>query len=172
MNLKIEYLPISEIKPYARNAKQHPQEQVEQIKRSIEEFGFNDPLALWHGEIVEGHGRYLAALELGLDTLPVIKLDNLTDEQRKAYALVHNKLTMNSGFDIDLLEIELEDITDINMQDFGFSFDDDNESENERREAKYTESISIVIDCESDEEAETIYERLTEEGYKCRISTL
>lgn len=172
MNLKIEYLPISEITPYARNAKQHPQEQVEQIKRSIEEFGFNDPLALWHGEIVEGHGRYLAALELGLDTLPVIKLDNLTDEQRKAYALVHNKLTMNSGFDLDLLEIELEDITDINMQDFGFSFDDDNESENERREAKYTESISIIIDCESDEEAETIYERLTEEGYKCRISTL
>ena len=79
---------------------------------------------------------------------------------------------MNSGFDLDMLEIELEDITDINMEDFGFSFDEDNEIENERREAKYTESISIVIDCESDEEAETIYEHLTEEGYKCRISTL
>lgn len=119
MNLKIEYLPIGEIKPYARNAKQHPQEQVEQIKRSIEEFGFNDPLALWHGEIVEGHGRYLAALELELDTLPVIKLDELTDEQRRAYALVHNKLTMNSGFDFDLLDIELGDI-DLDMSAFGF----------------------------------------------------
>ena len=82
MNLSIEYVPISEITPYERNAKLHPEEQIEQIKRSIEEFGFNDPIAVWHGEIVEGHGRLMAARELELDTLPVIKLDELTDEQR------------------------------------------------------------------------------------------
>ena len=123
MELKIEYIPISQIKPYERNAKLHPATQIKQIVRSIEEFGFRDPIGIYHGEIVEGHGRYFAALELGMDTVPVIRLDDMTDEQRKAYALVHNKLTMNSDFNIDLLEIELGDITDIDMTEFGFDLD-------------------------------------------------
>ena len=108
--LAIEYVPISTIKPYAGNAKRHPAEQVEQIKKSIEEFGFNDPIATWNGEIVEGHGRFIAASEMGLDTVPVIRLDGLTDAQRTAYTLVHNKLTLNSGFDPDLLSLELLEI--------------------------------------------------------------
>lgn len=120
MELKIEYVPIEDIKPYAGNAKTHPAEQIEQIKRSIEKFGFRDPVATWHGEIVEGHGRIIAASELGIDTVPVIRLDDLTDEQRRAYSLIHNRLTMNSPFDIDLLNIELEGIENIDMTDFGF----------------------------------------------------
>lgn len=118
----IEYVDIDSITPYARNAKLHPREQIEQIKKSIEEFGFNDPLAIWHGEIVEGHGRLMAAKELGYEKLPVIRLDNLTDEQRRAYALVHNKLTMNSDFDMEVLSLELGDI-DLDMGDFGFALD-------------------------------------------------
>jgi len=124
MNLKIEYIPIGEIKPYQRNAKIHTEEQVEQIKKSIEEFGFNDPLAIWNGEIVEGHGRYLAAKELGLETLPVIRLDDLTDEQRRAYGIVHNQLTMNTGFDVDLLGLELDSL-DMDLSDFGLGELDD-----------------------------------------------
>lgn len=120
MKLKVEYLPIGSIKPYAGNAKLHPAEQVEQIKRSIEEFGFNDPVATWNGEIVEGHGRVLAAKELGIDKLPVIKLDGLTDEQRRGYILAHNKLTMNSGFDPELLAVELENLPELDMEQFGF----------------------------------------------------
>ena len=123
--LAIEYVPISTIKPYAGNAKRHPAEQVEQIKKSIEEFGFNDPIATWNGEIVEGHGRFIAASEMGLDTVPVIRLDGLTDAQRKAYTLVHNKLTLNSGFDPDLLSLELLEIEqDIDMSEYGFDADD------------------------------------------------
>lgn len=120
-DLKIEYVKLSEIKPYKGNAKTHPKEQVEQIKKSIQELGFNDPIGIWHDEIVEGHGRYMAAQELGLDTVPVIRLDGLTDEQRRAYTLIHNKLTMNSDFDFDILSSELDDILDIDMSDFGFS---------------------------------------------------
>lgn len=121
MKLKVEYLPIGDLKTYANNAKRHPEEQVEQIKKSIQEFGFNDPIALWrNNEIIEGHGRLYAAMELGLDAVPVIRLDDLTDEQRRAYALVHNKLTMNSGFDIDMLSLELGDIQSIDMDGFGF----------------------------------------------------
>ena len=125
MKLKVEYLPIEQIKPYEGNAKLHPAEQVEQIKQSITEFGFLDPIAVWQdGKIIEGHGRLIAAHELGIKQIPVIRLDSLTDEQRRAYTLVHNKLTMNSGFDADLLGIELDAIEEIDMERFGFDASD------------------------------------------------
>ena len=120
--LKIEYLPIDMLKPYDRNAKEHPREQIEQIKESIRQFGMNDPVGIWGDEclIVEGHGRLLALREMGETEVPTIRLDHMTDEQRRAYTLVHNKTTMNSGFDMELLHSELEDL-DIDMGDFGFS---------------------------------------------------
>lgn len=123
MALKIEYLDKNDLKPYANNAKIHTAEQIEQIKKSIREFGFNDPVAVWHdNEIVEGHGRLLAAMEMDeVQTIPVIRLDGLTDEQRKAYAIAHNKLTMNTDFDLDLLSLELDSIGDLDMTDFGFN---------------------------------------------------
>lgn len=124
MELKIEYVPIEDIKPYAGNAKTHPAEQIEQIKRSIEQFGFNDPIAVWKGEVCEGHGRLIAATEMGIDAVPIIRLDNLTDEQRRAYGLVHNKLTMNSGFNFDLLQMELENIS-FDMSEFDFDIQED-----------------------------------------------
>ena len=119
--LKIEYVPLESIAPYAGNAKLHPQEQIEQIKKSIELMGFDDPIAIWkNGEIIEGHGRYEAAKQLGMDTVPIIRLDDLTDDQRRAYALIHNKLTMNSGFDMETLEIELAEIQEVDMEVFSF----------------------------------------------------
>lgn len=118
--LKIEYVKTAELKPYGNNAKLHPAEQVEQIKKSIQEFGFNDPIAVWKdNEIIEGHGRLIAADELGITNVPVIRLDNLSDEERRAYMLVHNQLTMNSGFDKELLEIELNGLN-VDMAAFGF----------------------------------------------------
>ena len=120
--LKIEYLPKKDLKTYVNNAKTHTAEQVEQIKKSINEFGFNDPIAIWgDNTIIEGHGRLLAVMEMSdIETVPVIRLDGLTDEQRKAYTLVHNKLTMNTDFDLDILNFELEDIANIDMSEFGF----------------------------------------------------
>ena len=121
MKLKVEYLPIDEIKPYENNAKIHTPEQIEQIKASIQQFGMNDPIGIWSKEniIVEGHGRLLACQELGYKEIPVIRLDDLTDEQRRAYTLIHNQTTMNTGFDLDILNQELADIN-IDMQEFGF----------------------------------------------------
>lgn len=124
MQLKIEYLNKEELKPYANNAKIHTAEQVEQIKNSIKEFGFNDPIAIWHdNEIIEGHGRLLAVMEMPeIEKVPVIRLDGLTDKQRKAYTIAHNKLTNNTGFDNDILGIELKDIiNEIDMTELGFS---------------------------------------------------
>ena len=118
--LKIEYVSIDSIKPYENNAKLHPQEQIEQIKKSIKQFGMDDPIGIWKDEIVEGHGRLIACKELGMTEVPIIRLDHLNDSERKAYTLAHNKLTMNSDFDIDILNSELDSILDIDMEDFGF----------------------------------------------------
>lgn len=122
--LKIEMLPIEELHEYERNAKLHPQEQIDQIARSMEEFGFNDPIAIdENNTIIEGHGRLLALRQLGETHVPVIRLKHLTEEQKKAYILVHNQLTLNTGFDEELLASELESIVDIDMGDFGFDLD-------------------------------------------------
>ena len=124
MKLKVEYIPINDIKPYENNAKIHTDEQIEQIKRSIEEFGMNDPIGIWGKDniIIEGHGRLMALQELGWTEVPVIRLDDLTDEQRKAYTLIHNQTTMNTGFDLDILNEELENI-EIDMSEFGFDIE-------------------------------------------------
>ena len=120
----VDMIPIGSIHPYERNAKKHPQEQIDQIINSIKAFGMNDPIGVWGKDniIVEGHGRYLALCQMGENgKIPVIHLDNLTEEQRKAYALTHNKLTMNTDFDFDTLEDELNDLYDFfDMADFGF----------------------------------------------------
>ena len=131
MELKIEYVDINSIKPYKNNAKLHPKEQIQQIKKSIEQFGMDDPIGIWQDEIVEGHGRLIACKELGMTEVPIIRLDHLTDEERKAYTLAHNKLTMNSDFDLDILNDELLNFDTIDMTDFGFDLDFDIEEEQE-----------------------------------------
>lgn len=119
--MKIEKIDIKKLIPYENNAKLHDKTHIEQIKASIEKFGNNDPIACDENNvIIEGHGRLIALKELGYKECDVIKLTHLTDEQKKAYILAHNKLTMNTGFDITLLQLELDSITNIDMANFGF----------------------------------------------------
>lgn len=122
--LRIEYLPVDALKPYERNARKHAEADVEAIMRSIEEFGFDDPIGIWGEEniIVEGHGRLEAAKQLAMETVPVIRLDHLTDEQRRAYALTHNKSAELSSWDFGVLDDELADLEAFfDMTDFGFA---------------------------------------------------
>ena len=135
--MQIETVDITKLTPYEKNAKLHPRDQIEQIKKSIEMYGNNDPIAVW-GEkniIVEGHGRYTALRELGYKTADIIRLDHLTDEQRREYMLVHNQTTMNSGWDIDLLAGELEGL-DFDGFDFGFDLDDLDLGDGDRKEVQ------------------------------------
>lgn len=124
--MKIEKISIDAIKPYENNAKLHPPEQIEQIKKSIQEFGNNDPIAIDENSvIIEGHGRYEALKQLGFDEIEIIRLSHLNEQQKKAYILAHNKLTMNTGFDFDVLNLELDNILNFDMTDFGFEFADE-----------------------------------------------
>ena len=121
MELNIEYLPVEALRPYDRNARKHAKKDIDAIVASIKEFGFDDPIGIWgDGLIVEGHGRLLAAKQLGMTSVPCIRLDHLTDEQRRAYALAHNKTAELSEWDLPVLDEELAGISDIDMTAFGF----------------------------------------------------
>ena len=120
--MEIVTLNLADLTPYEQNARHHEQEDLEAIKASILEFGFNDPVGIWGDKniIVEGHGRVLAAEQLGMIAVPCIRLDHLTDEQRRAYALAHNKTAELSRWDFSILDKELEQIQAIDMEAFGF----------------------------------------------------
>lgn len=148
--LQIEYVGIESVIPYEKNAKKHPNEQIEQIKKSINDFGMNDPIAVCKNTIVEGHGRLIACKELGYTEVPIIRLDHLSEEQRKAYTLTHNKLCMNSDFDIDILNEELQSILDIDMISFGFDDFTSNipeENEYKEKELKKNDKKMHVCPC-------------------------
>lgn len=86
------------------------------------EFGNNDPITIDEkGVIIEDHGRYIALKELGYKQIEVIKLGHLSDEQKRAYALIHNKITIDTGFNLEILETQLSEIVEIDMNDFNFS---------------------------------------------------
>ena len=108
--LQIVYLSPHDLTPYERNARKHTHTDVEQIAESIRVDGFNDPIGVWgdNNLIVEGHGRQIAAIELGMKKVPCIRLDHLTDAQRRDYAIRHNRTAELSGWDWAQVEKECE----------------------------------------------------------------
>lgn len=128
--MQIETVKLADIREYSTNAKLHPQSQIEQIKQSIADFEFNDPIAIDENNvIIEGHGRFKAVQQMGWTEVPCIRLSHMTEQQKKAYILAHNKLTMNTGFDPDMLDMEIESILDFDMEDYGFDIPDLDELE-------------------------------------------
>lgn len=135
----IVYKSIKDLKPYKKNAKKHPKEQVEQIANSIKEFGFTQPVLIdKNNYVVAGHGRILGAKKAGLKEVPTLCLDDLTEEQIKAYRLADNKLN-ESEWDKVLLDEELKELSEtFDMGLFGFSMGLDEEEEN-----KYTMKTNV-----------------------------
>jgi DNA modification methylase len=113
---KIEILPVGSLRPYPNNARRHSRKQVRQIAESIKRFGFTNPVLVGdQGEIIAGHGRVMAAKELGLATVPTVRLSHLSAEERRAYVLADNKLALNAGWDTEVLSIELQALIDLDF---------------------------------------------------------
>lgn len=159
--VKVTYRNIKELKPYKKNAKKHPKEQVERIANSIKEFGFTQPVIIDKNNcVVAGHGRILGAKKAGLKQVPTVMLNDLTPEQIKAYRLVDNKLN-ESEWDYSLLDEELENLTeDIDMNLFGFDTRSLKDLFEEEQEVKFKvkPKHEVHIICSTTEQAKQVYE--------------
>ena len=179
--MQVEQLKVGDLIPYVNNSRTHSDEQVMQVASSIKEFGFTNPILIDDdGGIIAGHGRLMAAKNLDIDEVPCIRLGYLSEAQRKAYVIADNKLALNSGWDNDLLKIELMQLDsidfDLNLTGFDLSelaniFDPVTE-EIELKEQAYSETFNIIIECDDEQNQESIYNELQEKGYKCQVQSL
>lgn len=143
-----ENIKIDDLTPYERNARHHEPVDIDAIAKSIEAFGFRDPVGVWGPKniIVEGHGRVMAAKQLGMTEVPCIRLDDMTDEQRRAYGLAHNKTAELSTWDAELLPLEVQDLPTYDMTEFGFSAE----------QTKQQDPDPVVQEDDFDEDADEI----------------
>ena len=167
---------IKDLKPYKKNAKKHPKEQVERIANSIKEFGFTQPVLIDKNNcVVAGHGRILGAKKAGLKEVPTLCLDDLTEEQIKAYRLADNKLN-ESDWDFNLLDEELVELDSvIDMSLFGFELDaeEENEKKNKKIEFEIQEKYEVHIICKDEKQMEEVYNKTKGMGIDCKlVSTL
>lgn len=117
---------VNNLIPYANNSRTHSDEQVNQVASSIKEFGFTNPVLIdEQGGIIAGHGRVMAAKKLGIDSVPCIELKGLTEAQKKAYVIADNQLALNSGWDLDMLRLEVETLQEMDFELDLLGFDDD-----------------------------------------------
>ena len=164
--------------PYINNARTHPDEQVTQIASSIKEFGFNQPILIDADDgVIAGHGRLLAAKKLELKKVPCIRLEHLSEFQKKAYILADNRIALNSGWDFEMLKMEVEDIKDnFDLKDFGFNRE---ELEGLLGEFEHdidvideiNESVNFIVKCENIAQKEIIKSRLGITSEKIQFET-
>ena len=174
--IQIVYKKIGDLKPYKKNAKKHPKEQVERIANSIKEFGFTQPVIIDKDNcVVAGHGRILGAKKAGLKTIPTVKLESLTEEQIKAYRLVDNK-TNESDWDFSLLDEELGILADtIDMDLFGFDLTEQEDEEEKKKKVEFEikEKYEVHIICKDEKQMEQVYNKTKDLGIECKlVSTL
>lgn len=170
--MQLKTVNIKDIHPYANNPRKND-EAVEAVKKSIEQCEYVAPIVLDENNIIlAGHTRFKALKELGYTDVECIVKEGLSEEQKRKYRLLDNKTGELAQWDFDALADELDgmDFGDLDL-DWGINIDDDKE-DFEQNEVKINESISVIIECQNDEEAECVFNKLTKEGYRCRVSTL
>lgn len=179
--LKINYRKSADLIPYVNNSRTHSEQQVQQVASSIKEFGFTNPILIDEDSgIIAGHGRLMAAQKLGLDEVPTITLEGLTEAQRKAYVIADNKLALNSGWDDQLLKVEIEALSDSDFDldilgwdvlpdfkdDVDYSILEDGDFEDELAEMQDGVKKAIQIEFESHdyEEAAELIKKFRAQG--------
>ena len=163
---------ISEIKEYAGNPRNNA-DAIEPVMRSIESFGFKQPIVVdKNNTIVCGHTRYQAAIKLGLETVPVVVADDLTDDEVRAYRIIDNKSGEYALWNDDLLKTELANI-DFDMSGYEFpDFSDIPSIADDIKEMQYREKWGVVVDCKDEAEQRNAFECVTTAGYSARIVSI
>lgn len=171
--MKIIDLPIDELIPYENNPRNNAPA-VKAVAESIKQFGFKVPIVIDKDNvIVAGHTRHQAALLLGLDSVPVIKADDLNDEQVRAFRLADNKTAELADWETDKLQKELSEINEIDMLNFGFEppateTDNDEPAETTTSNFEYKPQFGVIVTCQDKMEQGDVYEALIAEGYDCK----
>lgn len=181
MAAEIKFKSTDLLIPYARNARTHSDNQISQIAASIKEFGFTNPV-LTDGEngIIAGHGRVMAARKLGMDVVPCIELSHLTEAQKRAYVIADNKLSLNAGWDEELLKLELSDLEmsgfDLDLTGFSLdeiaSLDGSSNKDEDLRDASEVDASNkflLMIEFDSESALSRAYDEATAKGLRCKL---
>ena len=176
--MNITNMKISALKEYESNPRLINDEAVDKVAASIKEFGFKVPIIVDENNvIVAGHTRKLAAQSIGMEEVPVTIADDLTEDQIKAFRLADNRVAEFSEWDFEKLEEEINgienDFTGFSAEDIKKMFGDDDEEESFDDVGDDLEkTMEVIIECDDEKTQQELYERLTEEGYSCRVLTL
>lgn len=176
--MKIEMWPIGDLHPYENNTKLHGEAQITNVAKSIEKYGWQQPIVIdENGTVIIGHCRLLAAQKLELSEVPVTVASRLTDDEIRELRIVDNK-TNESAWDFAALD---EELSDLDFSDFDFDFPDiaaDSSGDGIARKPstgtdfQYQEQYGVIVTCADEAEQEAVYNRLTEEGYECKVVTV
>lgn len=178
---KIVEKRVSDLTPYDRNARTHSEKQIEQIVASIRKFGWTNPVLIdENGVVIAGHGRIEAAKKLGMDKVPCLVIDGLTDAERRALTLADNQLALNAGWDEELVKAELADLRGLGFDLEVIGFDDkfisglfDDEDEHPAQTGQLIESkFSIVVECADEMAQGELLAEFENRGLSCRALML
>ena len=176
---KVERRKVKDLVPYAKNARVHSEEQIEQIAHAIEQWGWTVPcLVDEKGGLIAGHGRVLAAKQLGLDEVPVVVARGWSKAQKRAYVLADNKLTENGGWDDDLLKVEIGSLqgegfdltlTGFSIDEIGELLDETEDGIEAAPDSKYKEQFGVIVICRDEAHQQEVFESLAGSGYEVRV---
>ena len=178
---KVERRSVASLVPYARNPRTHSPEQVDQIAASIREWSWTVPVLVdEEGGLIAGHGRVMAAKLLGLEEILAMVAAGWTEAQKRAYVIADNKLTLNGGWDDELLKVELGDLKalDFDLALMGFSLEELSDAPPQGEggietpgAGSYKEQFGVIVVCSSETDQAEIYERLKGEGLTVKVVT-
>jgi hypothetical protein len=177
LSTQLEQIKIKDLIPYARNARVHSLKQINQIAGSIKEFGFINPVLVdKENVIIAGHGRVLAAEVLKLKTIPIVRVEHLTDNQKRAYILADNRLAETSTWDDEMLKLELEELktADFNIdivgfEDFKFTNDFTPDLPSDEPKENSEQKFVVVVTCENYDEQQLLFNELRDRGMKVKV---
>ena len=177
---KVERRRVADLVPYAKNARTHTPAQIEQVAASIKEWGWTVPVLVDEsGVLIAGHARTLAAQKLGIEEVPCMVARGWSEAQVRAYVIADNKLAENAGWNQELLAAEMSDLQgmafDLGLMGFDAAEVDgllgvpDEQPEKEESGIDYNENFAVVVVCQSESHQQEVYDRLTSDGYDCKV---